>query len=95
MGGEAIGRRDLVRRGGGHSPDLVELGDLGAKLVELLVDRHRGGGHRRGSRASERKGREEMSDERSASEEGVLLLLLLCAVRVFFIAVAVSVRHRD
>jgi hypothetical protein len=57
----------------GDSPDLAEFGDLGAKLVELLVDRHRGCGHCRGSRASERKGREEMSDERSASEEGVLL----------------------
>ena len=60
--------------GGGDSPDLVELGDLGAKLVELLVDRHRGSGgsghRRRGSRGSERKGREQMSDERRECERG-------------------------
>jgi len=75
--GEAIGRRDLlVQRGSGvgegDSPDLVELGDLGAKLFELLVHRHRGGsgGHRRGSRGFERKGREEMSDERRECERG-------------------------
>jgi hypothetical protein len=79
MGGEAIGRRDLVRRGGGHSPDLVELGDLGAKLIELLVDRHRGGGHRRGSRGFETKGRDEMSDERSASEEVWCGVCAVCA----------------
>jgi hypothetical protein len=63
-----VGERD--------SPDLVELGNLGAKLVELLVDRHLGGssgGHRRrGSRGFERKGREEMSDERRECERGVV-----------------------
>jgi len=61
-----VGERD--------SPDLVELGDLGAKLVELLVDRHLGGGsgghRRRGSRGFERKGQEEMSDERRECERG-------------------------
>lgn len=74
---------------GGYSPDLLELFDLGVKLLELLVDRHGGcgggGGHRRDPRGFERKGREEMSDERrSASEGGVWRESR--EARVFFIA---------